>query len=134
MCVAFGEQVRISNKIWSGESKIDKDRVLLEVKGNNKREVSDELVAGCVKYHKKKKHRKKKHRIGDEIKYYVRYSSDDTLIAWCEFLESTILYDGSNDYVVKVIWQNGSGSLVYRAVDNKQTKKLDILLLEDWSR
>ena len=120
--VVFGEQVIISNDIWYPNK--DKDKVILNVKGDNKRTMGEELVACCIKYYKKKK----RYRIGEEIKYYVRYIDGNNLIASCKFGD----YDRDfGIYDILVIWHNTYTTSYHQfmVIEDKQTKKLEMELI-----
>ena len=122
---AFGEKVTISDRIAYWEVKDDKNKVILNVKGNDKETMGKELVAGCIKYYKKKK----SYRIGEEILYYVRYSSDNKLVALC------IFRDFDKDlgiYNVVIRWDDEYRTWLFRAIENEQYKKLVIERDMDW--
>ncbi|MGX3010283.1 hypothetical protein ACWIUD_01790 [Helicobacter sp. 23-1044] len=123
---AFGEKVTISDRIFGWEAKDDKNKVILNVKGNNKRIMSEELVVGCIKYYKKKK----RYRIGEEIKYYVRYSDNDDTIADCNLGDSD---RDASIYNIIIRWYDKYSVYHFRAWEDKQTKKLEIELIDaDW--
>lgn len=117
MSVAFGDEVAITKNPYIS----DKDKVLLNVKGSNKLEMGKELVAGCIKYYKKKKI-----RVGDSTEYYAIYTSDNTWIISCDFSRTNP--NNLNVYEVEITWLNDFTKQIWTATQDKQTKKLNIEL------
>lgn len=119
MSVAFGDEVVIAKSMFLPTS--DKDRVILNVKGSNKREMGKELAAGCIKYYKKKKI-----RVGDSTEYYILYTSDNTWIANCDFARTNP--NNPNVYELEITWIDDWSMQIWTATQDKQTKKLNVEL------
>lgn len=117
--VAFGNEVVIAKSMFLHKN--DEDRVLLNINGSNKKEMGKELVAGCIKYYKKKKI-----RVGDSTRYDALYTSDNALIGSCNFAKTNP--NNLNVYEVEIFWVNDFTKQIWTATQDKQTKKLIIKL------